>query len=262
MPDQLWRPQVNATWQIVLSNPLNLPPTTPTPTPNVAIFDIDLFENPKETIDTLHRLGKKAIAYFSAGSFEPDRPDSKEFRAEDLGRKMDGWPKERWVDIRSENVRRIMGGRIELAALKGFDAVDPDNVDGYDNKNGLGLTKADSIDFIHFLAAKAHSLNLSIGLKNAGDIIPSVLPVVDFSVNEQCVQYKEADQFLPFIRAGKPVLHIEYPEELKAKVMRDICARTGHAREAVGFSTVFKGMDLDGVVEFLDGRKACTPTVS
>lgn len=131
-----------------------------------------------------------------------------------------------------------------------------------DNKNGLGLTKADSIDFIHFLAAKAHSLNLSIGLKNAGDIIPAVLPVVDFSVNEQCVQYKEADQFLPFIRAGKPVLHIEYPEELKAKVMRDICARTGHAREAVGFSTVFKGMDLDGVVEFVDGSKACTPTVS
>jgi hypothetical protein len=131
-----------------------------------------------------------------------------------------------------------------------------------DNKNGLGLTKADSIDFIHFLAAKAHSLNLSIGLKNAGDIIPSVLSIVDFSVNEQCVQYKEADQFLGFIKAGKPVLHIEYPAELKSKVMKDICARTGHAKDAAEFSTIFKDMDLDGAVEFIDGTKEHTPTES
>ncbi|TID16542.1 putative alanine aminotransferase [Venturia nashicola] len=262
MPDQLWRPQVHSTWQIVLSDPIKLPPNASSISPNVEIFDIDLFENPKETIDTLHRLGKKAVAYFSAGSYEPERPDHKEFHSKDLGKKMDGWPKEKWVDLRSENVRRIMSRRIELAAQKGFDAIDPDNVDGYDNKNGLGLTKADSIDFIHFLAAKAHSLNLSIGLKNAGDIIPSVLSVVDFSVNEQCVQYKEADQFLPFIRAGKPVLHIEYPAELKSKAVKDICARTGHAKDAAVFSTIFKDMDLDGSIEFMDGTKAHTPTVS
>lgn len=131
-----------------------------------------------------------------------------------------------------------------------------------DNKNGLGLTKSDSIDFMHFLAAKAHSLHLSIGLKNAGDIIPSVLDVVDFSVNEQCVQYKEAGQFLPFIRAGKPVLHIEYPAELKSKMIKEICARNGHARDAADFSTIFKDMDLDGSIEFIDGSKACTPTMS
>jgi hypothetical protein len=44
---------------------------------------------------------------------------------------MDGWPKEKWVDIRSVHVRTIMSKRIELAAQKGFDAIDPDNVDGY-----------------------------------------------------------------------------------------------------------------------------------
>jgi hypothetical protein len=129
-----------------------------------------------------------------------------------------------------------------------------------DNKNGLGLTKADSISFIHFLAAKAHSLNLSIGLKNAGDIIPSVLSVIDFSVNEQCVQYKEAVQFVPFINAGKAVLHIEYPAELKSKAIKDICGKTGHAKDAANFSTVLKNMDLDGFIEFIDGTKAHTPT--
>lgn len=115
----------------MLSDPIKLSANATSISPNVEVFDIDLFENPKDTIDALHRLGKKAIAYFSAGSYEPDRPDSKEFHSSNLGKKMDGWPKEKWVDIRSENVRSIMGRRIELAAQKGFDAVDPDNVDGY-----------------------------------------------------------------------------------------------------------------------------------
>ena len=52
---------------------------------------------------------------------------------------------------------------------------------------------------------------MTFGLKNAGAIITAVLPVVDFSVNEQCVQYNECATFQPFIAAGKPVFHIEYP---------------------------------------------------
>jgi hypothetical protein len=285
MPDQIWLPRVNDTWQIVLSDPIRLPATASSITPDAEIFDIDLFENPKNTVDALHRLGKKAIAYFSAGSYEPGRPDSKDFKSSDLGKSMDGWPKEKWLDIRNENVRSIMSKRIELAAQKGFDAIDPDNVDAYvsldrchlatrlcpsktiadnvpfkDNKNGLGLTKADSINFIHFLAAKARSLNLSIGLKNAGDIIPSVLSVVDFSINEQCVQYKEAGQFVAFIKAGKPVLHIEYPDEMKSKAIKELCAKTGNAKDAAEFSTILKSMDLDGSIQFIDGTKAHTPT--
>jgi hypothetical protein len=122
-----------------------------------------------------------------------------------------------------------------------------------DNKNGLGLTKADSTNFIHFLAAKAHSLNMSIGLKNAGDIIPSVLSVVDFSVNEQAVQYDECASFAAFIKAGKPVFHIEYPEELKPKLVKSLREKSGPAKASVGFSTLLKKMDLDGWVEFSDG---------
>jgi hypothetical protein len=129
-----------------------------------------------------------------------------------------------------------------------------------DNKNGLGLTKTDSINFIHYLAAKAHALNMSIGLKNAGDIIPNVISVVDFSVNEQAVQYDECAPFTAFIKAQKPVFHIEYPEELKAKTVKSIREKTGPAKDAVEFSTLLKNMDLDGWVEFCDGTKATTGT--
>ena len=99
--------------------------------PDVEIFDIDLFTNSNETISLLHDLGKKVICYFSGGSYEPYRPDSDRFRSQDMGKALDGWGDEKWLDIRSENVRDIMAERVKLAHEKGCDAVDPDNVDGY-----------------------------------------------------------------------------------------------------------------------------------
>jgi hypothetical protein len=95
-----------------------------------------------------------------------------------------------------------------------------------------------------------------MGLKNAGDIIPKVLNIVHFSVNEQCVEYGECETFKPFIEAGKPVFHIEYPNdagsELEAATVKRYCARTGDAAGSEGFSTVLKKMDLDGWVEYCD----------
>ena len=88
----------------------------------------------------LFKLNKKVICYFSAGSYEPGRPDSANFLPSDLGSQMANWPDETWLDIRSLNVQKIMAARIQLAKSKGCDAVDPDNVDGYNNVNGLGLT--------------------------------------------------------------------------------------------------------------------------
>jgi len=53
------------------------------------------------------------------------------------------------------------------------------------NENGLGLSEEDSIDFLQFLSNQARNHTLAIGLKNAGSIIPDVLDIMSFSVNEQ-----------------------------------------------------------------------------
>jgi hypothetical protein len=127
----IWQPPGGATWQIVLQGPIKLDTTATSITPDVDIYDIDLFTNNQSTIDTLHRLGKKVICYFSAGSFEPGRPDSNDFKESDKGKGLDGWPGERWLNLNSDNVRTIMRKRIELAAKKKCDAIDPDNVDGF-----------------------------------------------------------------------------------------------------------------------------------
>ncbi|KAJ4292496.1 hypothetical protein N0V90_009158 [Kalmusia sp. IMI 367209] len=251
-------PRVNDTWQIILSSAMLLDPSATSVTPDVAVYDIDLFETSSETIETLHRLGKRVICYFSGGSYEPGRLDSDQFKEEDKGKELDGWPGERWLKLESSNVRSIMKGRIELAGKKGCDGVDPDNVDGFQNDNGLDLTANDSISFLSYLSNLTVPLNLTMGLKNAGDIIPDVLPIVHFSVNEQCVEESECDTFHAFIDAGKPVFHIEYPEGagnkkgLKKDVVQKYCGNKGDAKGSDGFSTVLKNMDLDGWVEYCD----------
>ncbi len=81
-------------------------------------YDIDLFDNSAAIIEGLHNDGRRVVCYFSAGSYENWRPDSGDFEEADLGNTLDGWPGERWLDIRSANVRDIMKARLDLAAQK------------------------------------------------------------------------------------------------------------------------------------------------
>ena len=96
-----------------------------------------------------------------------------------------------------------MTATIELAASRGCNGVDPDDVDGYDNDTDLLLTQADAVDFLNFLADAAHSRGLSIGLKNAGGIVEAVLLNMEWQANEQCVQYGECGLSTPFVEAGR-----------------------------------------------------------
>lgn len=114
---------------------------------------------------------------------------------------------------------------------------------------------------MQFLTKEARSYNMSTGLKNAGDVIDPLLSTVDFAVNEQCVEYSECAAFAKFIKAGKPVFHIEYPAGapwIGSAVAKGIFSRRGKANGSEGFSTVVKKMNLDGWVRYFDGSVANT----
>lgn len=105
---------------------------------------------------------------------------------------------------------------------------------------------------------------MAIGLKNAGDIIPNVLDFVQFSVNEQCAEYSECAKFAPFIQAGKPVFHIEYPKgapTIDASRAAALCSDSGIGAGSAKFSTVLKKMELDGFVQYCDGKQYTTPSL-
>lgn len=167
--DVIWQPQAGIKWQIQLENPVD------DISMDADVFDIDLFDNTNATISKIHAKGAKVICYFSAGTYEDWRSDANKFVDSDFGNEMEDWPGERWLDVHSANVRQIMTSRLDMAQKKGCDGVDPDNIDAYGNDNGLSLTEADSINYLNFLSSEAHSRGMSVGLKNGGDIIPSVI---------------------------------------------------------------------------------------
>lgn len=244
-----WQPTAGTTWQIELLYKLN------DTSIDVQVYDIDLFDTEADQISSLQAAGRKVICYFSAGSWEDWRPDADQFNSTDLGGDLNGWPGEKWLNISSASVRNIMVNRLDIAQQKGCDGVDPDNVDGYSNsENALGLTQQMSIDYVNFLAGEAHARNMSIGLKNAGQIIDSVIDNMQWSVNEQCVQYTECDTFTAFTDANKPIFHIEYPkgddtnnnDDVTSAQKETACVFEGSDK----FSTVIKNMDLDNWVEF------------
>jgi hypothetical protein len=199
-----WQPKPGSNWQINYSAKIDN-------TLNVDIYNIDLFDTSKKIIDALHAKGKRVICYFSGGSFEEWRPDAKDFPKSVQGTNLDGWPKEKWLDVKNlKTLLPIMEKRMKMAVNKGCDAVDPDNMDGHIQKSGFSISPNDQLIYNIAIAKKAHQLGLAIGLKNDLEQIKALVDHFDFAVNEECFSFKECKLLKPFIEKGKPVFGIEY----------------------------------------------------
>src|SRR4029078_11228551 len=70
---------------------------------DVKMYDVEGFESSRSLVTAMHTKGIKAGCYISAGSWEKSRPDAGDFPASVLGRS-NGWPGERWLDVRKMKV--------------------------------------------------------------------------------------------------------------------------------------------------------------
>lgn len=208
------------------------------------VYGIDLFDVSPRLIRELQAQGVRVMCYFSAGSYEPYRRDATAFDVQDLGQPLKGWPDERWLDIRSPRVFDIMLARLRLAKAKGCDAVEADNVDGFDNESGFPLTAADQLNYARRLANAAHRLGLSIGLKNNLSQLEALVAYYDFAVNEECDFYNECERLLVFTARNKAVLHAEYQAQLveDATARQQLCERSS----VLGLSSLVLPLALDG----------------
>jgi hypothetical protein len=206
-------------------------------TPDRQVYDIDLYDTPTQIISNLKAQGRIVVCYFSAGTWEDWRSDAKLYPKAAIGKPLPDWPGERWLDYRRSDVRSLLAKRLDLARSKGCSGVDPDNVDGYVNDNGLALTRAQQVDFNRWLAAEAHKRDLSVGLKNAVDLLPQLADHFDFAVNESCYRYEECGGYAAMRRQGKPIFIAEY---------RAYDARLCRSAKASGFGLQFFNLDLKG----------------
>jgi hypothetical protein len=229
--EQRWHPEPGLSWQWQLSGRIDK-------SFDVDVYGVDAVETPVATVDKLHDDGSRVVCYISAGSWENWRPDAEDFREAVKGRPLDGWPGEKWLDVRQvEKLRPIMGRRMDVCKKKGFDAIEPDNIDGYANRSGFPLTPGNQLTYNRMLAEEAHERGLAIALKNDTAQVRKLVDGFDFAVVEECFTYNECPEYSSFVDAGKAVFVAEYNTRKAATK----CAKA----DRLGFALIFKRLKLD-----------------
>jgi Glycoside-hydrolase family GH114 len=219
-----WIPPQHLTWYWQLQGSINN-------SQPVAAYDIDGFETSAAEVSTLHGQGKHVICYVDVGTYEPGRPDSSSFPASILGSGVQGWPGEQWLDVGNLAVLEpIMTARFQMCAAKGFDAVEPDNMDGFENGSGFPLTSTQQLTYDEWVAGEVHSLGMAVFQKNDGQQTPQLVSHFDGALDEQCNQYSECSSFQPYSSAGKPVLNAEYELSIGSFCSADTAAGIMGAR--------------------------------
>jgi hypothetical protein len=225
-----WSPPQQLTWFWQLQGNVN----NAVP---VAAYDIDGFENEASEVAALHSQGKHVICYIDAGTAENFRPDYSAFPASVLGRS-NGWPGEKWLDIRKLSViEPIMAARFQMCREKGFDAVEPDNIEAFSNNSGFPITARQQLTYNEWIAGEVHSLGMAVLQKNDGEQAAQLQPYFDGALSEQCNQYDECADFQPYLAAGQPVLNAEYHLSTKK-----FCA----SDQAAGIMGVRYALSLNG----------------
>jgi hypothetical protein len=228
-----WQPSVGLTWQWQIGN-LDIDTSI-----EVDVYDVDLYAD-QSIIDELHAKGRKVICYMSVGSYEDWRPDKDQFPQEILGKDYDGWKGEKWLDIRQiDKLAPIMLARLDLCKTKGFDALEPDNMEIHTNDTGFPITYDDQLKYALWLADESHKRGLAIGIKNARDQVKDLLEHFDFAITEDAFYYGWAKDMKPFIEANKPVFAAEYTD--LPGDFADFCEQSKQLR----FSTILKHRGLD-----------------
>jgi hypothetical protein len=243
----VWQPAPGTTWQWQLDGTINTGY-------DVTMYDIDLFDNSANTVSNLHGQGRKVICYISVGSWEDWRPDAANFPAEVIGNNYDGWAGEKWLDVgRIDLLGPIMEARLDLCASKGFDGVEPDNLDGYEANTGFNITYSEQVAYVQYIANEAHERGLSIGLKNVPEMIPDVLSYFDWALTEDCFDQGWCADMTPFIQANKAVFAAEYTDT--GINFSNFCTQA----QNLGLSGILKDRNLTAWMQSCAGTTAPPP---
>lgn len=231
--------ETGAYWDWQLTEPFDL-------SVDVKVIDLDPDSVSRADIRALKARGVKTICYVSVGTVENYRDDAGRFPESVMGEVYDDWPNERYLDVRQRDVLLpLMRARFDACKAKGFDAIEPDNMDLFENDTGLDISAQDQVNYIVALARYARSIGLEIGQKNAPELIGVLEPYFDFIILESCFYYDFCEDAEAYLRAGKDVLATEYPH--KRVDERKACA---YGRES-GVHFIFKERELAA------GGRAC-----
>lgn len=194
---------------------------TYTPTTSVGIVDRDRAATPV--------TGKYNICYVNAFQTQPgekafwtgSHPDLLLKNSNGSYLEDPDWPGEYILDIstaaKRSSIATIVNGWIDDCQSKGFQAVEPDNLDSWTRTGVNGkLTKANAIAYATLLASRAHADSLAIAQKNTTDLGSAGKNTVkfDFAIAEECQYNTECDAYTSVY--GNNVIEIEYTDNTRS----------------------------------------------
>lgn len=212
---------------------------------SIAVIGADLDETTALQVAKWRKAGLYPVCYINVGALEDWRDDYHQFPTDVVGNAYRGWDGEYWLDIAHyERFADIMTARFDRCRQKGFLAVEPDNIDGYeaDQSNrttGFKLTREDQVRYVEWLIDLAHDRGLAIGQKNASELVDDLVDRMDFALLESAFRLGFMDEFDPYITQEKPVFAVEYFEEGADPALFCPAARKH------GFQGVIAGLELD-----------------
>ena len=129
------------------------------------------------------------------------------------------------LDIRTPAKRAalaaIVNGWIDGCAARGFQAVEPDNIDTYDRFDDL-LTREQALAYLRLLAPHAHGAGLAIAQKNTTSLAEQGRAAgLDFAIAEECGRWDECGDYTDVY--GDNLIVIEYT----SSAFKKACAAVG-----------------------------------
>jgi hypothetical protein len=191
--------------------------------PAPVIYDIDGIINSASTVAALHAMGKHVVCYVEVGAAgnyysAADEGIATTYYAQlqaagDFGNKVPGFP-EYYLNIESPTTLSIVESMInQQCSAKGFDGVETDIDEEYNDGSGFPLTKGAEETYMTTVAGYMHGLGLGWWIKNPDDTGDSyasdMYPLADAVLTEQCNQYSTCG-FLSAYVGHKAVFNAEY----------------------------------------------------
>ena len=188
----------------------------------VTLMDLDGFNTSAAKVADLRSRGVYTVCYIDAGSFEPGRPDSAQYPSYLKIQQDPDWPAEYFLDVTdvfkpNSVLASILVKRMQMCKAKGFDALEPDNLQNDENVSDGRITAQQQLDFNGWIADRAHENGLAVFQKNGPDKIlqrdrtgKMMVEKFDGILNEQCQEYAECGALAEYTKRGKLALNVEY----------------------------------------------------
>jgi hypothetical protein len=153
------------------------------------------------------------VIYFNAGAWENFRIYLQPYPKEVIGKNMNGWEGEKWLNISDgrvfstlvKNIEDVVQ-KIKIAYPNWVPKIDLDNLDSYNQKTGFKIDKVDQIRYINEIVSWFHKrFDGGVCVRNCEEIIGEIHP--DAVLCEQGIQ----DNFLlNYANCDYPIFDIEY----------------------------------------------------